>query len=275
MISYIFKNKTKNILVIIFTCLHILNTNIPYELYWCISQGSVISIGTLLSFLSYILILVYMFTLKMQYRFKEWLFPTTFAILGGIVIYDIIFDIVYSLTQYGNLSSTEILSCTINAVSATLWALCFCGSIKNFKNVIFLKIGTLAMMIYTVVITITEFILVGGGEYFANIPQEYLTSVYISMGKALIKLAMILLFYFGIFNLTLNKKSEYIDITPYVEARKAKKAAKRTDKAEEKQREEARFNAPAPEIPDGCWRCMACGKILTNSLDRCECGYKK
>lgn len=275
MISYIFQNKTKNILAIVFTCLHILNTNIPYEFYLCISQGSTISIDALLQFLSFVLILVYMFTLKIQYRFKEWLFPAAFAISGGLVIYDIIFDIVYSLTQYGDLSLVEILSCTINAISAILLALCFCGSIKNFKNVIFLKIGTLAMMIYTVVITITDFILVGGAEYFSNIPQEYLTSVYISMGKALIKLAMILLYYFGIFNLTLNKKSEYIDIAPYVEERKAIKEAKRAARLAQKQEDEARLNEPIPEIPDGSWHCMACGKILSNDIDRCECGYKK
>ena len=275
MISYIFKNKTKNILMIIFTCLHILNTNIPYELYFCIIHGSVISIDTLLSFLAYILILVYMFTLKMKYRFKEWLVPTAFAILCGLVIYDIIFDIIDSLTQYGNLDSTKILSIAINAVSATLLALCFCGSIKNFKNAIFLKIGSLATMIYTVVMTITEFILVGGTEYFANIPTEYLASVYISFGKAMIKIVMILLFYFGLFNLTLNKKSEYIDITPFVDARKAKKLAKRNARLEAKQQEEACLNEPTPEIPDGSWRCMACGKILPDSIDRCECGYKK
>ena len=261
--------------MIIFTCLHILNTNIPYELYFCIIHGSIISIDTLLSFLAYILILVYMFTLKMKYRFKEWLVPTAFAILCGLVIYDIILDIVDSLTQYGNLDSTKILSITINAVSATLLALCFCGSIKNFKNAIFLKIGSLAMMIYTVVMTITEFILVGGAEYFANIPTEYLASVYISMGKAMIKIVMILLFYFGLFNLTLNKKSEYIDITPFVDARKAKKAAKRNARLEAKQQEEAYLNEPTPEIPDGSWRCMACGKILPDNIDRCECENKK
>ncbi len=51
--------------------------------------------------------------------------------------------------------------------------------------------------------------------------------------------------------------------------------AKRAARLEAKLQEEAKFNAPVPEIPDGSWRCMACGKILPDSIDRCECGYKK
>ena len=120
-----------------------------------------------------------------------------------------------------------------------------------------------------------EFISLGGMEYFKNIDDAHKTYVYNSMLQLGIEWVFSLLFFVGIILLTTNKKSEDIDITPYVEDRKAKKQAKKEAKLQQKEAEEAEYNAPLPEIPEGSWRCMACGKILTDDIDRCECGYKK
>ena len=95
------------------------------------------------------------------------------------------------------------------------------------------------------------------------------------MAETIIRRLIFILFFVGILLLTLNKKSENIDITPYVEERKARKEAKGAARLQEKREEEERHTAPIPEIPGGCWRCMACGNILTNEIDRCECGYKR
>jgi hypothetical protein len=118
---------------------------------------------------------------------------------------------------------------------------------------------------------IIDFIFVGGFEYFKILPQEYIPQVIVSTLKTMLNNLLYIMYYISFLLLTFNKKGEYIDITPFVDARKAKKEAKRAAK----QQEEAYLNEPTPEIPDGSWRCMACGKILPDSIDRCECGYKK
>lgn len=279
MISYIFKNKAKNILMIVFTVLHIICSNTFRELYYSIINSSAMSFFAILTFIAFALILLYMFTLKMQYKFKEWLFPAAFAILTLLSVYELVADIIHNLSTYDYFILIDLLSYSSYLVSIVAYTFCFIGSIKNFKNVVFLKAGALVKITGTVLTTSTaaiiEFVAVGGMEYFKNIDEIYRVYVYKAMFENAVVWIIILLFYVGLLLLTLNKKSENIDITPFVEERRAKSTAKRAAKLQQKQEAEARLNAPSPEIPEGSWRCMACGKILSNDIDRCECGYKK
>ncbi|MBQ8739942.1 MAG: hypothetical protein IJY79_00105 [Clostridia bacterium] len=282
MISYIFKNKTKNILMIVFTVLYIISSDFFTGFYYSITRQIPISFYEISGVVAFALILVYMFTLKRQYRLKEWLFPVAFAILTAMSIYSLVTNIVYHITsqQYHYFMYYESITSYASYVFAIIaYVFCFIGSIKNFKNDVFLKIGVIIKIVGTVLTTviavIMEFIAMGGMEYFENIDETYRTYVYGSMFQTVVKWILSLFFFVGILLLTSNKKSEYIDITPYVEERKAKKEAKKAARLEAKQQEEAKLNAPVPEIPDGSWRCMACGKILPDSENKCDCGYKK
>ena len=80
-----------------------------------------------------------------------------------------------------------------------------------------------------------------------------------------------LTFYISILCLSLTKKSENIDITPFIKERKAKKELK---KAEKLSKEQPEVFTP-PIVPENHWRCMGCGKILPFDETTCDCGYKK
>ncbi len=278
MISYIFKNKTKNILAIVFTVLYVLNTNLMYWLYSSINFGEFLLLSeVVLKLLPYIFIIVYLCTLKRQYRFKEWLFPAAFAIFVVVDVHTIIVSIITNIEYINSVEGFIWLTSSVayDMVLLAAYILCLLGSIKNFKNVILLRVGLIILMISIVINQAFQFLLSNMGYDLHNAFLNYLNLLIPSIAEVLYDAFILLLFYFGLLNLTFNKKSEYIDITPYVEERKAKKEAKRAAKLEAKQQEEAYLNEPTPEIPDGSWRCMACGKILPDSIDRCECGYKK
>lgn len=262
MISYIFKNKTKNILAIVITALSTIK-----PLFYTIN-----ALNNFMDFLYFagqllphVMILIYLLTLKKLYKFKELLFPAAFAINILSAVYASSVSAVNVFGIVGGIQGTIIFlkSSIYNIIAIVAFALCLIGSLFNFKNVKFLKYGTVIMMIWPVVFLIKEFIEVGGIAYWQNIQQENLSSVIIAHIQGVLQIAMSILFAFGLFNLTLNKKGENIDISPF--------NVKRKPKEYENQFETDNL----PEIPEGAWRCMACGKILTDDIDRCECGYKK
>ncbi len=262
MISYIFKNKTKNILAIVFTALY---TILPFF-------NTINALNNFRNFLFYFaqllpyaMLLIYLLTLKKIYKFKELLFPAAFAIKTLFAIYTSIVSAIGILNIADGFQGIYFIlrSNFSNIIAIIAFVLCLIGTLFNFKNVRFLKWGTLIFIISILILTPIDFISVGGFDYWRNIPQEHFTSVLFSQIESVIKIAITVLFYFGIFNLTLNKKSEYIDITPL------NKKSEATEYQNQFEHEEML------EIPDGFWRCMACGKIVPDSIDQCECGYKK
>ncbi len=278
MISYIFKNKTKNILMIIFCIFCILCSDFIREIFVSIVTGTVPAGYALVSGLPYFFVLAYLFTLKMEYKAKNWLFPCAFAIWFLYYAYEFVFDIIFVITQYNYFIVSDIISYASFITALLAYAFCFFGCIDNFKKVKLLKIGAIIKIVTNIFIatvtTIIEYNMLGKKEYFTNMFFEYLYQIYNSTIKTSIKLLAPILFFVGILLLTLNKKSENINITPYVEVRKAKKAAKTVAKQKQQEKQEAQW-VESEEIPEGSWRCMACGKILANDIDRCECGYKK
>ena len=77
--------------------------------------------------------------------------------------------------------------------------------------------------------------------------------------------------YITILLLTLTKKCDDVDISPFIESRKTKKELKKAEKLNEHADEQHLTST----IPDGYWRCLGCGEILPDDINECECGYRK
>lgn len=262
MISYIFKNKIKNILVTVFSAL-ILCISLN-ELYEYIVYGTPNSV--LLKFIDtipYILIFLYMITLKREYKIKQFLFPIAFATLTLTAVFSIIncFD-EYTFSSLNGLFRLFI-NLIIKFVLIAGYSLSFVGSLSNFKRIILLRIGLLICIITIIIQGVSYNYLV---EWIGNTFYSYIYYI-----DEVCKAISLLLFYISVFVLSLTKKSENIDITPFVEARKNKKAYKKAAKIE---REKPELFTP-PVVPKGHWRCMGCGEILPNDKNECNCGYKR
>ena len=225
-----------------------------------------------ISLLPPLLVLIYMLTLKREYKIKKWIFPSAFAILALNTIFSIC-DSFYSYTY----SSIDVVSfiienfiiLLIDMVILAGYVFAFLGSLNNFKRVVLLRTGMILCAIFVFVFFLLKGIYMA---IIANIQNSFFAWISeITFYIGLFEQIMILLFYTSIFLLTLSKKSEYIDITPFVEERKAKKEMK---KAEKQQMELDREALPS-EAPEGYWCCMGCGKLLPNSENKCECGYKR
>jgi len=151
----------------------------------------------------------------------------------------------------------------IKFVLITGYAFCFAGTLSNFKRIFFLRIGLPICIITIFIQGISYHYLIDwiGNTFYSTI--SYLNESF--------RASILLLFYISIFILTLTKKSEYIDITPFVEERKIKKANKKAKKLEREKPEEFL----PPNVPDGYWHCMGCGEILPDDKNECNCGYKR
>jgi hypothetical protein len=160
-----------------------------------------------LGLLPYIFILVYLFTLKKEYKFKEYLFPAAFLIFIGRNVYSFVISLI---TNVQMLDSSKMVLWYIwtvlyGLIAIAAYGLSLLGTINNFKNVRFLRIGMIVLIIVMLLVQVVEFFFVGGFDYFSNVPVAYLT---VSMIKGVIKVIVNVLFYFGIFNLTLNKPEQ-------------------------------------------------------------------
>lgn len=275
MISYIFKNKTKNILAIIFSALCIVKPLCEFLVY--IARYRVFPWFSVLNVLPVALVLMYLLTLKYNYKLKTYIVPAAFLIWIVAQLYVTFADITSAFSylkmfeQYPMAIAFMVID-TIVLICGKFF--CFLGSIYNFKNISLFKIGIIINLVAIAVLApiVETFSAV---EYFGatNIFFENLRQL-LSDGVIFGRVAN-MLFYVGLLLLAFSKKSENIDITPYIEERKAKKDAKIKARLQEKAAEQAEYDAPPPETPQGFWRCMACGKILENDTQRCECGYKR
>lgn len=262
MISYIFKNKVKNVFLSIFAAILIyINLN---ELYQHVIFGA--WSGVVLKFISlipYLFVFIYMLTLKRDYKFKQFLFPIAFAIWCVTAIFSIknCFD-VYAFSSLNGLARLFV-NLIIKFVLIAGYTSCFVGTLSNFKRINLLRIGLPICIIIIFIQGVTYNHLVNwiGNTFFS-------TLVYLNES---FRASILLLFYISIFVLTLTQKSEYIDITPFIEERKIKKAYKKARKLEREKPEEFL----PPDVPDGYWRCMGCGEILPNDKNECNCGYKR
>ena len=262
MVSYIFKSKIKNILVAVFSVIFLLISLKELHTYMLLGAWDTITFK-FIGLIPYLFIFLYMVTLKRDYKFKQFLFPISFAIFTLTAIFsitncydDYTFSSINGLIRF-------FISLIIKIVLITGYACCFVGTLSNFKRIIFLRLG-LPICIITIFIQGMSY------HYLIDwIGNTFYSTIYYLNER--IRGSILLLLYISIFILTLTKKSEYIDITPFVEERKIKKANK---KAKRLAKENPEAFTP-PSIPDGYWRCMGCGKILPNSEIKCECGYKK
>ena len=213
--------------------------------------------------LPYLLIFLYMITLKREYKIKQLLFPIASAILALSAVFSIrdCFD------EYTFLSVNGLVLLLVNLIIKFVliagYTFCFVGTLSNFKRIFFLRLGLPICIITIFIQGISYHYLI---DWIGN--TLYSTISYLNES---FRASILLLFYISIFILTLTKKSEYIDTTPFVEERKIKKANKKAKRLAQENPEE--FSPPL--VPEGYWRCMGCGEILPDNISECECGYKR
>ena len=263
MISYIFKNKIKNIFVTIVTTICILIQLNELHNYWILYPDFKSIAIKFISLLPYLLVFIYMITLKREYALKKWLFPISFAIFSLLTVYAIIGCFKNHTNSLEGLL-TILVVVNLDIVLLASHILSLVGSISNFKRINLLRIGIVICIVFLLCSRVWYY-------YSTYLHAYYLwISPTIILGEILRDLVF-LSFYISIFILLLTKKSENIDITPFIEERKTKKELKKAHKLEKEQPEV--FTPPV--IPDGYWRCMGCGKILPYNETTCDCGYKK
>lgn len=262
MISYIFKSKIKNILVAIFSVIFLLISLKELYTYMLLGAWDTITFK-FIRLIPYLFIFLYIVTLKRDYKFKQFLFPISFAIFTLTAIFSITncFD-EYTFASINGLIRFFI-SLIIKIVLITGYACCFVGTLSNFKRIILLRLGLPICIITIFIQGISYHYLIDwiGNTFYSTI--SYLSESF--------RANILLLFYISIFILTLTKKSEYIDITPFIKERKIKKVNKKAKKFAKENLED--FSPP--QVPEGYWRCMGCGEIMPTNKSKCECGYKR
>lgn len=203
MISYIFKNKRKNILATVFSALVVISE--IYEIIFYIKNNNTFSFINLfiklLSMLPFVLVLIYLLTLEKEYRAKNFIFPAAFLCLIVSSIYTIISSF------KGFIFSVETVKYVLSAsvfdiILLVAFVLCMLGTLEKFRMSILFKIGTLVISLTYIALPIAAFTAVGGFDYIAAVPEGY-TAVSIT---AILNVLLTMLYYFGLFNLTLNKK---------------------------------------------------------------------
>ena len=202
----LFANKRKNTLAICFTSIYtlclILTINFNKSLFLLNFRYALNSlILALIPLVTPVLVLVFLLTLKKEYRFKKWLFPIAFGMKFISNLISLILGI--GSLRYLLTNPLQITMYSISVLMAVAFGLMFVGTLFNFKYVKLLKIGAIAFVVLSLIFNVFEFISIGGFAYFQNVPQTVTPINFV----VLIKLIAQSLFYIGIFMLTLKNKN--------------------------------------------------------------------
>lgn len=202
----LFANKRKNTLAICFTSIYtlclILTINFNKSLFLLNFRHALNSlILALIPLVTTVLVLVFLLTLKKEYRFKKWLFPIAFGMKFISNLISLILGI--GSLRYLLTNPLQITMYSISVLMAVAFGLMFVGTLFNFKYVKLLKIGAIAFVVLSLIFNVIEFISIGGFAYFQNVPQTVTPINFM----VLIKLIAQSLFYIGIFMLTLKNKN--------------------------------------------------------------------
>ena len=202
----LFANKRKNTLAICFTSIYtlclILTINFNKSLFLLNFRHALNSlILALIPLVTPVLVLVFLLTLKKEYRFKKWLFPIAFGMKFISNLISLILGI--GSLRYLLTNPLQITMYSISVLMAVAFGLMFVGTLFNFKYVKLLKIGAIAFVVLSLIFNVIEFISIGGFAYFQNVPQTVTPINFV----VLIKLIAQSLFYIGIFMLTLKNKN--------------------------------------------------------------------
>lgn len=202
----LFANKRKNTLAICFTSIYtlclILTINFNKSLFLLNFRHALNSlILALIPLVTTVLVLVFLLTLKKEYRFKKWLFPIAFGMKFISNLISLILGI--GSLRYLLTNPLQITMYSISVLMVVAFGLMFVGTLFNFKYVKLLKIGAIAFVVLSLIFNVIEFISIGGFAYFQNVPQTVTPINFV----VLIKLIAQSLFYIGIFMLTLKNKN--------------------------------------------------------------------
>lgn len=202
----LFANKRKNTLAICFTSIYTLfliltfNFNAAYfSLNFRYALNSLFI--DLTSLITPVLVLIFLLTLKKEYRFKKWLFPIAFGVTFARSLVSLISS--FNTLKYAITTPLYLVIYLCSWLMLITLALMFVGTLFEFKYLNLLKFGALGYIVLSFTVQVIEFINVGGIAYFQNIPQGIAPINFV----ALIKLVAQLLFYIGIFILTLKNKN--------------------------------------------------------------------
>ena len=267
MIRYIFKSKPKNILVAVIAALYFIAT-LDYLHSILLTQSYLLLMRWCATALPPLLIFIYMCTLKREFKIKNWIIPTAFAISTTYAVYRLTSS--YNAYPFLGITTFLLLLAVLIAGAVSLLGniFCFLGALFNFKKISFFRIGNILCIIGIVVSTVLETYLnllyvkyattLGAANeflYFVNL----LKNSWNTFAVALLPISLLLL--------TITKKSDDIDINHFTEERKAKKAKRLQAKMAD--------TFVEPVVSEGHWRCMGCGEILPDTQTACDCGYKK
>jgi hypothetical protein len=202
----LFKDKKKNTLAICFTSVYalclILTINFKKSLFllnFAYALNSLIL--ALIPLITPVLVLVFLLTLKKEYRFKKWLFPVAFGVKFVTNLISLILGI--GSLQYLLTNPLQITMYFISVLMTATFGLMFVGTLFNFKYLKLLKIGAIAFVVLSLIFYVIEFISLGGMAYFQIVPQNASPINFM----VLIKFIAQSLFYIGIFILTLKKEN--------------------------------------------------------------------
>lgn len=259
MISYIFKSKAKNILVAILSAVFICLECNELRKYVLVASWRGFALKTV-DLIPYLLIFLYMVTMKYEYKIKQWLFPIAFAVLALTTVFsirDIFNSDTFNLTNH---FIAGLIGYSRKLVIIVGYILAFLGSLSNFKRINFLRLGLCLQILAAIILAVSYYnhLYLSGNILFYNL-------------NAKIEVIMPTFIHISILILTFTKKSKNIDITSFVEKRKMKREDKKAEKLTRQNQEET---SPTV-VPDGSWRCMGCGEILSDETSVCNCGYKR
>lgn len=127
------------------------------------------------SIVPFLCILTYFITLKHDYKLKKFLFPSAFLIIFILSVYQFITSYAYvlnmdlfsemSIAKYRFIFNTVIMI-LIDCILFLSYALCFIGSVANFKMLTLFKVGTILRVVLLIVIILIEILaaVLGGIE---------------------------------------------------------------------------------------------------------------
>ena len=200
-----FKENRKNIVSIICAVLYTVKLilNIDFQLPFVQNFRYIINslVIDIMPLITPVLCLVFLFSLNKEYKFKRWLLPIAFGVNAINVFLSLCGSFsVIGLLQHLAAGYIEILFCRCLILVSIIFI--FIGTLSNFKYSSFIKYGTLCCAVLNFFILTIEFISIGGFKYLQSVPMGVPAVNLIP----LITFLTSVLFYIGIFILTINKK---------------------------------------------------------------------
>lgn len=204
----LFASKKKTVVAIVFTALYTLLLLLDVDFRLPFFQNFRYALNSLMIYLMPLitpaLVLVFLLLENKNCLLKNWLLPVAFGIklLQTILLFSsnfAVLDMIFSNPAY-------VIAFVCGCFMLIALGFMFVGTLLNCKYISLLKYGTLAYVILLFVSTLTEFWANPSFPIWQNIPSELLSSYLFSYLLNWAQTITRLLFYVGIFMLTIRKR---------------------------------------------------------------------